>query len=206
MHLRWFRAHCLPDTGRGYRGLGWPTFRAKLSEKQCHRARYSPACTTAVHFLGAHIFRSSARERSRNGLHGDRRCRSRSCTGAEDGRSTPLPELAYRNHGFLDSDDGRPLRILAECLEPLYRFNREQIDDTVVFFGSARLEEHGPLVIDAQNLELFQFADDPGAAFKILQGKLPKLQEPVSPSFAKSSTSATVIAPSVEARASSGTR
>jgi uncharacterized protein (TIGR00730 family) len=55
------------------------------------------------------------------------------------------PELAYRNGGFLDSDDGRPLRILAEYLEPLYRFKREQIHDTVVFFGSARLREDGPL-------------------------------------------------------------
>lgn len=53
--------------------------------------------------------------------------------------------LAYRNGDFLDGDDGRPLRILAEYLEPLYRFRREQIHDTVVFFGSARLSEEGPL-------------------------------------------------------------
>ena len=256
-----------------------------------------------------------------------------------------LPELAYRNRDFLDSDDGRPLRILAEYLEPLYRFKREQIHDTVVFFGSARLNEHGPLgryyadarelarlltewsktlsgccrfvvcsgggggimeaanrgamdaggrtiglniglpyeqrpnryisrglslefhyffmrklwfshlaralvvfpggfgtldelmevltlsqtrkldrgidvilygseywreiinfdalvrhgMIDVRDLELFQFADDPGTAFAILQSRLPRQQEPVSPSFAKSSTSATVIAPSAEA-------
>jgi uncharacterized protein (TIGR00730 family) len=55
------------------------------------------------------------------------------------------PQLAYRNRDFVDSDDGRPLRILAEYLEPLYRFKREQIKDTVVFFGSARLREDGPL-------------------------------------------------------------
>ncbi len=53
------------------------------------------------------------------------------------------PLLAYRNLEFLDSEDGRPLRILAEYLEPLYRFRREGVHDTVVFFGSARLAEDG---------------------------------------------------------------
>src|SRR5881227_3050279 len=46
--------------------------------------------------------------------------------------------LAYENKRFLNSPDGRVLRILAEYAEPLARFRREQIQDTVVFFGSAR--------------------------------------------------------------------
>jgi len=46
--------------------------------------------------------------------------------------------LAYENQAFLDSPDGRILRILSEYAEPLARFRREQIQDTVVFFGSAR--------------------------------------------------------------------
>jgi uncharacterized protein (TIGR00730 family) len=46
--------------------------------------------------------------------------------------------LAYENPAFLNSADGRPIRIVAEYLEPLSRFRREQIQDTVVFFGSAR--------------------------------------------------------------------
>src|ERR1700756_4833306 len=46
--------------------------------------------------------------------------------------------LAYQNELFLDSPDGRVLRILSEYVEPLARFRREQIQDTVVFFGSAR--------------------------------------------------------------------
>ena len=57
----------------------------------------------------------------------------------------PDPVLAYHNNEYLDSDDGRPLRILAEYLEPLYRFRREKVQDTVVFFGSARLKEDGAL-------------------------------------------------------------
>ncbi|MDR3762602.1 MAG: TIGR00730 family Rossman fold protein [Acidobacteriota bacterium] len=46
--------------------------------------------------------------------------------------------LAYENEPFLRGPDGRPLRILAEYAEPLARFRREKIQDTVVFFGSAR--------------------------------------------------------------------
>src|ERR1700677_4631362 len=51
----------------------------------------------------------------------------------------PAP-LAYENQPFLNSPDGRILRILAEYQEPLARFRREQIQDTVVFFGSARFQ------------------------------------------------------------------
>ncbi|MGA8865848.1 MAG: TIGR00730 family Rossman fold protein [Candidatus Sulfotelmatobacter sp.] len=50
--------------------------------------------------------------------------------------------LAYQNEPFLSSPDGRILRILSEYQEPLARFRREQIQDTVVFFGSARFEGH----------------------------------------------------------------
>ncbi len=48
--------------------------------------------------------------------------------------------LAYENEPFLNSADGRILRILSEYQEPLARFRREQIQDTVVFFGSARFQ------------------------------------------------------------------
>lgn len=46
--------------------------------------------------------------------------------------------LAYENEAFLNSADGRIVRILSEYCEPLARFRREKIQDTVVFFGSAR--------------------------------------------------------------------
>ena len=47
--------------------------------------------------------------------------------------------LAYYDRDFLESTDARPLRILAEYLDPLRRFRKENIQDTVVFFGSARV-------------------------------------------------------------------
>jgi hypothetical protein len=46
--------------------------------------------------------------------------------------------LAYENPAFLNSPDGRIIRIMSEYSEPLARFRRERIRDTVVFFGSAR--------------------------------------------------------------------
>src|SRR5438552_4099803 len=54
----------------------------------------------------------------------------------------PHQPLAYLDPKFLESIDGRPVRILAEYLEPLRRFKEQKIQDTVVFFGSARVDSH----------------------------------------------------------------
>jgi len=50
-----------------------------------------------------------------------------------------MQPLAYLDREFLESEEARPLRILAEYLEPLRRFRTQNIQDTVVFFGSARI-------------------------------------------------------------------
>jgi uncharacterized protein (TIGR00730 family) len=55
------------------------------------------------------------------------------------------PPLAYESKEFLHSDDGRPLRILAEYIAPLQAFRHARVRDTIVFFGSARLRPDGPL-------------------------------------------------------------
>ena len=57
-----------------------------------------------------------------------------------NGAPPPLASapLAYENSTFLNGPDGRIIRIVAEYSEPLARFRRERIQDTVVFFGSAR--------------------------------------------------------------------
>lgn len=55
------------------------------------------------------------------------------------------PPLSYHDETFLDSDEGRPLRILAEYLRPLQAFRKEQVHDMIVFFGSARLRQDGPM-------------------------------------------------------------
>ncbi len=53
--------------------------------------------------------------------------------------------VAYLNEKFLNSPDARLIRMTAEFLEPLAHLRREKIRDTVVFFGSARIQEDGPL-------------------------------------------------------------
>ena len=52
---------------------------------------------------------------------------------------------AYREESFLRSPDSRPLRILSEYLWPLSHFQEEKVQDTIVFFGSARISENSPL-------------------------------------------------------------
>ncbi|HZU31146.1 MAG TPA: TIGR00730 family Rossman fold protein [Candidatus Angelobacter sp.] len=69
----------------------------------------------------------------------------------------PAP-LAYLNPEFLNSPDGRILRILAEYAEPLSRFRKEKVQDTVVFFGSARFAS----MPDAQNA--LTILEKPGSA------------------------------------------
>jgi uncharacterized protein (TIGR00730 family) len=53
--------------------------------------------------------------------------------------------VAYLNQDFLNRPEARPIRLLAEYLEPLAIFRQQSIRDTVVFFGSARLRDEGPL-------------------------------------------------------------
>jgi uncharacterized protein (TIGR00730 family) len=65
----------------------------------------------------------------------------------------PAP-LAYENEPFVNSPDGRILRILSEYMEPLSRFRREQIQDTVVFFGSARFQSHSDAHKNLSELEI----------------------------------------------------
>ncbi len=49
------------------------------------------------------------------------------------------PIKAYRNQDFMMSREGRSMRIMSEFIEPEARFEKENISDTVVFFGSARI-------------------------------------------------------------------
>jgi uncharacterized protein (TIGR00730 family) len=49
------------------------------------------------------------------------------------------PPKAYKNIEFLNSPEARTIRMLAEFLEPQARFRQYKVQDTIVFFGSARL-------------------------------------------------------------------
>ena len=49
-----------------------------------------------------------------------------------------IPSKAYQNNEFLNGPGARPIRLLAEFLEPQMRLRRDGVKDAVVFFGSAR--------------------------------------------------------------------
>jgi len=72
-----------------------------------------------------------------------------------NGEPTPLKAapLAYENLSFLNSADGRLIRIVSEYMEPLARIRREKIQDTVVFFGSARFRGREEADHDLELLE-----------------------------------------------------
>ena len=78
--------------------------------------------------------------------------------------SRPKPEqldrapLAYENSEFVNSPDGRLFRMMAEYSEPMARFRRQRIEDTVVFFGSARFR-----ALDEAN-EALELLENTGSA------------------------------------------
>ena len=55
-------------------------------------------------------------------------------------KGLPKPPKAYKDIEFLNSPDARLVRMLSEFLEPQRRFRRENVKDTIVFFGSARIQ------------------------------------------------------------------
>jgi uncharacterized protein (TIGR00730 family) len=45
---------------------------------------------------------------------------------------------AYENLGFLHSHEARPIRVLCELIEPGKKLQDQKVENTIVFFGSAR--------------------------------------------------------------------
>ena len=82
--------------------------------------------------------------------------------------------LSYQNPAFINSPDGRLVRIISEYSEPLARFRRERIQDTIVFFGSARFREHADA---SRELELL---DKPGSATPAPDEEQPATHEEIA--------------------------
>jgi len=68
---------------------------------------------------------------------------------------------SYKNTRFLDSADARLLRIVSEFIEPESRFERNDIEDTIVFMGSARTPapEEGDPTEGSRRVSLEPMAD-----------------------------------------------
>ncbi|MDB5104757.1 MAG: putative Rossmann fold nucleotide-binding protein [Fibrobacteres bacterium] len=77
---------------------------------------------------------------------------------------TGLVPFSFMNKEFLHTKDGRAIRILAEFLEPEYRFRQFGIDDTIVFFGSARILPRRMALANLRNLK--KDPKTPAAALK----------------------------------------
>ena len=90
--------------------------------------------------------------------------------------------LAYENEAFLESPDGRLIRIVSEYSEPMARFRRERIQDTVVFFGSARFRARDVASKELQllaNTGSTEFAPDeeqPASASEVESGEATALK------------------------------
>jgi uncharacterized protein (TIGR00730 family) len=67
-------------------------------------------------------------------------------------KNRPKPPKAYKDFEFLNSPDGRTIRILAEFLEPQRRFRLANIRDTIVFFGSARIRPRSEALRDLRKV------------------------------------------------------
>jgi uncharacterized protein (TIGR00730 family) len=94
--------------------------------------------------------------------------------------------VAYLDQDFLNSPDARAIRLLAEYLEPQTVFRHQKIRDTVVFFGSARIRDDGPLAQyyhDARTLARMvtewaaQFTENGTRRFVICSGGGPGIME-----------------------------
>lgn len=65
----------------------------------------------------------------------------------------PMAKLAYEDPKFMDSLGARPLRILAEYLDPLKKLRQEKVGDTIVMFGSARIQSHDKAVAEFEKIK-----------------------------------------------------
>ncbi len=63
------------------------------------------------------------------------------------------PKVAFRNAEFMESVAARPIRILGEYLDPLTKLRREGVGDTIVMFGSARIQPRDRAVAHLERLE-----------------------------------------------------
>lgn len=65
----------------------------------------------------------------------------------------PMPNLAYQDPIFMESLPARPLRILAEYIDPINRLRRAGVGDTIVMFGSARIQPRDRAIAQLKRLQ-----------------------------------------------------
>jgi uncharacterized protein (TIGR00730 family) len=78
---------------------------------------------------------------------------------------------AYEDLDFLNSSDGRSLRLLSEYLQPKSKFRKHKIMDTIVFFGSARLQSKKDAMSEFRKVKKLD-PKTPGFATKLRTSQL----------------------------------
>ena len=68
-------------------------------------------------------------------------------------RHLPMPKLAYEDPTFMESLGARSLRIMAEYSDPLIRLRREEVGDTIVMFGSARIQPRNRALAELKRVQ-----------------------------------------------------
>ncbi|MCU7492655.1 MAG: LOG family protein [Ignavibacteria bacterium] len=87
--------------------------------------------------------------------------------------SRPKPPVkAYKNADFLNSPDGRPIRILSEFFEPKARFEKNNILDTIVMFGSARFKSRKDALKDYNDFKNLDPKKVPNFAQKLRHAQI----------------------------------
>lgn len=87
--------------------------------------------------------------------------------------SRPKPPVkAYKNLDFLNSPDGRSIRILSEFLEPKARFDKNNIVDTIVLFGSARFKSRKDATKDYNDIQKLDPKKVPNFAHKLRKAQM----------------------------------
>jgi uncharacterized protein (TIGR00730 family) len=82
------------------------------------------------------------------------------------------PTKAYQDNEFLNSSDGRSIRLLTEYLQPKSKFKKHKIMDTIVFFGSARLMSRKDALKDYNTIRSSNPKQTENFAAKLRQAQL----------------------------------
>jgi hypothetical protein len=82
------------------------------------------------------------------------------------------PTKAYQDLDFLNSSDGRTIRILTEYLQPKSKFKKHKVMDTIVFFGSARLKARREALKDYSAIKTSNPKQTENFALKLREAQL----------------------------------
>ncbi len=84
----------------------------------------------------------------------------------------PMPNLAYQDQVFMESTAARPLRIMAEYIDPINRLRRAGVGDTIVMFGSARIQPPHALAQPKKSAKRRPWPSHPGMEYQNRRGEI----------------------------------